>query len=168
MDQSITQLSKVFLSDAGFTSLQAELDNPSNTSKSIYDHYMTSPKWQNYIHFNHLPHIGIRQSWDPQELSETLKKAKRYQVTEGARPVKAIGLGSIARIEIESIETDEVEYLTVEIVGYQEGNPDLNQVSYDSTLGKQLMGLYEGQVTEAYFPQGEMVLEVMELYKTKP
>ena len=78
-----------------------------------------------------------------------------------------VALGSIVRCVVIDLDTDEEQERVLEIVGYEESDPQHNQVSYNAPLGKALMGLRVNDFHETRLPQGEVGIEVLTLYANR-
>ena len=172
MDQSNKKPSKIFLSTDGVKKFQNRLEQQYKTHADLCHqrevaHDLSGDGWHDNPHFNYLQQMEANSTWKIFELEEILNKATLYEVHDGQRPVERVALGSVVLIELENIKTFEIQSKTFELVGYQEGNPDLHQLSYDSPLGSVLMGLSVGDVEEITLSSDQFVIEVMELYKKK-
>ena len=172
MNQPLNQLKKVFLSKQGLEMFEKRLEKQKKLHADLCTqrevaHDLSGDGWHDNPHFNYLQQMEANSSWKIFELQEVLNKARLYEVTEGQRPTDYVSLGSVVRIDIEYIDTQKVDTKILEIVGYQEGNPQLGQISYESPLGSLLMGLEVEDYVESRLPQGEVFIEVIELYSTK-
>ena len=172
MESSIKKQSKIFLSKAGLQKFQNRLDQQYKTHADLCHqrevaHELSGDGWHDNPHFNYLQQMEANSTWKICELEEIINKATLYEVSEGQRPINRATLGSVVRIELENIKTSEIQTKTFELVGYQEGDPDNHQLSYDSPLGSVIMGLSIGDVEEITLSANCFVVEVMEMYSTK-
>ena len=163
---------KVFLSPQGLKMFQDRLEKQHEAHAKICHerevaHELSGDGWHDNPHFNYLQQMESNSSWKIFELQEVLNHAKCYQVSEGSRPTDKVTYGSIVKCVIVDIKTDEEREQILEIVGYEEGKPELSQVSYVAPLGKALMGLSLDDYRETKLPQGEAFIQVIELYKSR-
>lgn len=162
----------IYLSQTGLQMFQDRLEKQRQAHAQICHerevaHELSGDGWHDNPHFNYLQQMEANSSWKIFELQEVLNKAKRYTVTEGQRPMDRVTYGSVVKCIIIDLVDDSERELILEIVGYEEGDPDKNQVSYAAPLGAALMGL----TTEGYFetrlPQGEVYIEILEFYSSR-
>ena len=130
-------------------------------------HELSGDGWHDNPHFNYLQQMEANSSWKIHELEEQLSSARCFEIQENARPTNRVELGSVVRCVVIDLETDEERERVLEIMGYGEGEPSLNQVSYQSPFGKALMGLSVNDFHETRLPQGEVAIEVLELYASR-
>jgi len=90
-----------------------------------------------------------------QELEEIFKRAK---VASGTK-TKSVSVGS--KVVLESYQNkDKVIY---ELVGATEADPVNNKISYESPLGKGLMGKKPGDLFTIQVPVGELKYKILEV-----
>ena len=85
------------------------------------------------------------------EIEDILKNAKIVRAKSGGK----IGLGSTVRVNVAGKER---EYT---MVGPVEANPLEGKISYESPIGKALMGKREGEVAELITPKGKTEFQIV-------
>lgn len=85
------------------------------------------------------------------EIEDILKNAKIVRAKSGGK----IGLGSTVRVNVAGKEQ---EYT---MVGPVEANPLEGKISYESPIGKALMGKREGEVAELITPKGKTEFQIV-------
>ncbi len=94
-----------------------------------------------------------------EELETMLRNVEVVDESENDSNVIHIG----SRVRIKDLEYDEV--LEYRIVGSNEANTDMGQISNESPLGHALVGAVLGEVVSVAAPIGEIKYEVMEIIK---
>lgn len=94
-----------------------------------------------------------------EELETMLRNVEVVDESEDDSNVIHIG----SRVRIKDLEYDEV--LEYRIVGSNEANTDMGQISNESPLGHALVGAVLGEVVNVAAPIGEIKYEVMEIIK---
>ncbi|HHX77134.1 MAG TPA: transcription elongation factor GreA [Firmicutes bacterium] len=93
----------------------------------------------------------------------TLEKMLRNAriIDSGEIDTAIVSIGSIVRLkDLESNE--EFEYA---IVGSAEANPSLNKISFESPVGRQILGKPVGSIVEVFVPAGVAKYEILEIKK---
>lgn len=162
----------IYLSAKGIKLFQDRLEKQHHAYAQICKereiaHELSGDGWHDNPHFNYLQQMEANSSWKIFELQGILDAAKRYEVKDGSRPTHRVELGSVVKFLIVDIQTDKETEQTVELVGYEEGEPTQGQVSYAAPIGKALMGLSKEDYFETRLPQGEVFIEVLELYSSR-
>ncbi len=163
---------EIFLSAQGLKMFQDRLEKQREAHAKICHerevaHELSGDGWHDNPHFNYLQQMESNSSWKIFETQEILNHAKKYDVIEGQRPTKRVTYGSVVKCVVIDLKTDEEREHVIEIVGYEEGNPNQHQVSYVAPLGKALMGLAEGDDRETRLPQGEVYIDSIKLFKSR-
>ena len=130
-------------------------------------HELSGDGWHDNPHFNYLQQMEANSSWKIHELETVICNAKLFHVEEGSRPRDRVKLGSVVKYLLIDLDTDEEHIFTIEIVGYEESEPEMGQVAYSAPLGKILMGLSVGDFNETRLPQGEVYVEILKLYSSR-
>ena len=162
----------IYLSPRGLKNLEARLEKQREAHAQICHerevaHELSGDGWHDNPHFNYLQQMEANSSWKIHEIEEQLSVARRFEVKEGDRPTRRVELGSIVRCVVIDLATDEERERTLEIVGYEEGDPSLNQISYQSPFGRALMSLKVDDFYETRLPQGEVCIEILALYPSR-
>lgn len=162
----------IVLSSQGFKMFQDSLEKQHKAHAQICHerevaHELSGDGWHDNPHFNYLQQMESSSSWKIFELQEVLNHAKCYEVIEGQRPTHQVTYGSVVKCLVINLKNDQEQEHILEIVGYEEGKPELNQVSYIAPLGKALMGMRQDDYCEIRLPQGECYIEVLELYASR-
>lgn len=91
----------------------------------------------------------------------TLEKMLRNArvIEDGDVAPGTVGIGS--RVKLEDLELKDI--LEYEIVGSTEANPAENRISYESPVGKALVGHMVGQVVEINVPAGMLKYKILEV-----
>jgi transcription elongation factor GreA len=74
---------------------------------------------------------------------------------------KEVGIGSL--VEIKRVSASKKH--TLRIVGPAEANPDNHMISYESPVGRSLMGLQVGDIAVVAAPAGEIKYRVISIEK---
>ncbi len=82
-------------------------------------------------------------------------------VDEGAIATDAVGVG--AKVKLLDIEFEEEEEYS--IVGPTEANPSQNKLSYESPIGKALIGKKVGDTVDVQTPGGIVQFKILEIHK---
>lgn len=93
----------------------------------------------------------------------TLEKMLRNAriIDSGEIDTAIVSIGSIVRLK--DLETnEEFEYA---IVGSAEANPSLNKISFESPVGRQILGKPVGSIVEVFVPAGVAKYEILEIKK---
>ncbi|MDP4152933.1 MAG: transcription elongation factor GreA [Bacillota bacterium] len=91
-----------------------------------------------------------------QQLEATLKNVQVIDIAENA---KVVNVGSKIKVLFKG-ENEEESY---EIVGSTEADPDNNRISYESPVGKALMGAKAGKTVKAVTPSGIIEVKVLKI-----
>lgn len=91
------------------------------------------------------------------QIEGTIKIARVVEDTD--KTSDTVGLGT--HVKILDMEFDEEEEYT--IVGSSEADPSQNRLSYESPVGKALMGKKAGDVVEAVVPSGTLQFKILEI-----
>ena len=92
-------------------------------------------------------------------LEKMLRNARIIADDEVETGVVSIG----STVKLRDLEFDEdFEYT---IVGSAEANPSLNKISYESPVGKEILGKPMGSVVEVTVPAGTLKYEILEIKK---
>ena len=162
----------IMLSSQGLKMFQDRLEKQREAHAKICHerevaHELSGDGWHDNPHFNYLQQMESSSSWKIFELQEVLNHAKCYEVSEGQRPTNKVTHGSVVKCLVINLKNDQEQEHILEIVGYEEGKPELGQVSYAAPLGKALMGMRLDDYRETRLPQGESYIEVLELYASR-
>lgn len=164
--------SPIILSQTGLERLQSRLEEQRRTHAKLCEerdiaHELSGDGWHDNPHFNYLQQMEANSSWKIHELENLISNAQLYEVTEGKRPIERVEVGSVVRFIVIDLSTDEEREQVLEVVGFEESEPDSLQVAYSAPLGKALVGMKPSDCTETRLPQGEVYLEVIELYSSR-
>jgi len=91
-----------------------------------------------------------------QQLEATLKNVQVIDVQENT---KIVNVGSKVKV----LFKDENEEEVFEIVGSNEADPDNNKISYESPVGKALMGAKAGKTVKVETPSGLIEVKVLKI-----
>jgi len=130
-------------------------------------HELSGDGWHDNPDFNRLQQLEANSTWKIHELEEVLATARRVTITEGARPTDRIQIGSVVKLELYDVERDEVETRVIEVVGYQESEPERGCVSYDAPLAKAILGLKEFDYQEARLGSRAVDIEILKLFSSR-
>ena len=95
------------------------------------------------------------------ELEELVENA--VIVDEDEIDTSVISLGSTVRVYDVDLE-EEIEY---SLVGSNEANPLVGNISDQSPIGKKMMGAREGDILQVEAPAGTVTLKVLEVSRSK-
>ncbi len=93
----------------------------------------------------------------------TLEKMLRNAriIDSGEIDTALVSIGSI--VKLKDLEyNEEFEY---SIVGSAEANPSLNKISFESPVGRQILGKPVGSIVEVFVPAGIAKYEILEIKK---
>ena len=130
-------------------------------------HELSGDGWHDNPHFNYLQQMEANSTWKISELEGLINNARLFHVEEGHRPTTQVSLGSVVQYLLTDLESGEEREHTIEIVGYEESDPDQGRISYSAPIGRALFGLTEGDGDEIQLPQGARFLEVIELFASR-
>lgn len=159
----------IYVTPAGLEQLQARLREQRRRHEDLCEqravaHELSGDGWHDNPHFNYLQQMEANSTWKIRELEALIARARIVEIEEGRRPIHRIRLGSVVSLAIYDMDRSEDREQTLEIVGHQETDPARGRVSYDSPLGRALLGHRAGDVFEVALPDGRLEVEVVELH----
>lgn len=167
-----TRPKTIYLSSHGVQLFEKRLEDERQTHAQICEereiaHELSGDGWHDNPDFNRLQQLEANSSWKIHELEEVLSNAQRVTITEGERPTESVQIGSVVKIEVYDVDRDKSEIRVIEVVGYQESNPERNCVSYDAPLASAIVGQSVGAYQEAKLGHRSVDIEVIELFKSR-
>ncbi len=94
------------------------------------------------------------------ELEDILERAEIIDVTaQGNRTRGIVTIGSTVTVEIQGAEQ------TFTLVGSIEADPGKGKISHESPVGKNLMGLKEGDIVEIKLPHATFEYKIIKIHR---
>ena len=155
---------ETFLTAEGFAKLQEELEYLTTVRRLEIAEQIRNAKEDGDISEN----AGYEQAKEDQAFVEgrilTLEGILRSAaIIEENAPADRVGLGShVTVVEVEGDKRSPPE--TYRIVGSAEANPSNGSVSYESPLGRALMGGVIGDSVAVSAPRGEIHFEIVNIH----
>jgi transcription elongation factor GreA len=81
------------------------------------------------------------------------------------RNINEVAICSIIECEVTNLNSELAKQIFIEIVGYGESDINNNKISYDSPIGKALMGLKKDDIIEINLPIGRLLYKIIKFYK---
>jgi len=97
-----------------------------------------------------------------QKIAQLLSKA--VIVDCETRNINEVSICSIIECEIINLKNQFKKHMLIEIVGFGESDIKNNKISYDSPIGKSLMGLKKDDTIVVNLPIGDMSYKVIKFY----
>jgi len=120
--------------------------------------------WHDNPGFNQLEQAERRKVEELGALRRTLAAAVLCDTEP--RETRRVSIGSIARCYRAFESGQEEDEALLEVVGYGEADPTTGRISYDSPVGRALLGLEPGDSRRIETPKGTVEYEIGELYSS--
>jgi len=157
----------IFLTDAGKSKLEervntlvAEITKVREGKNTAY--HSSGDTWHDNPTFNSLEQEENRIVRSIRELKSLMQQAVMVSVKE--RDCSKVAIGSIICCVQTSDTAANPNEMIWEIVGYGEGDADLRMISYDSPLGKTLMGMHLNESRIVKLPSGNAKVTIQAFY----
>ena len=126
-------------------------------------HDLSGDGWHDNPHFNRLQQLEADKSREVAMLRTVVDTARLVVIDTENRPVDAVRIGSLVQIEHQDSGNDARHAQTWEIVGYDESDPLLGLLAYNTPLGQALIGKEEGEEVEVELPTGHTRVLIVSL-----
>jgi transcription elongation GreA/GreB family factor len=156
---------KIYITDIGKQLYEQKIEELTKKVRAIQEekaiaYTASGDGWHDNPGFNQLEQMEFRA------VNELAKVRKEYTeaiyVSVGPlRPTEKIQIGSKVRVRQTNCKTKQVVEQTWEIVGYGESNVQQRRISYDSPIGKVLLGKTVGDSAEVSVPAGLLKFEIL-------
>lgn len=117
--------------------------------------------WHDNPGFNQLTQKEEQAVNELRAMERWLAEARVVEVRE--RNQDRVAIGSIVKFRMELQGKNDIQELTMEIVGSGETDVHQKRISYDSPLGAALIGLRSGEKKLVQIPKGKTLIEVISL-----
>ena len=163
----------IYVSKDGLSKLNAQLESKLKEFEAIcaersVAHQLSGDGWHDNPHFNRMQQLEANKSREIAELKQIIQQAKIVELNSGRRPTSQVGIGSVVRIRITSLDTGDETEQVWEIVGFNENNLPQRKLAYNSPLAAAIMGSSSGDEVETTLPANKVTIEVLDLLETCP
>ncbi|UOP05014.1 GreA/GreB family elongation factor [Conchiformibius kuhniae] len=164
----------IYLTENGFKRLQSllqkkqeEYDQVRAARQAAFE--LSGDGWHDNPEFNRQQQMEASLNHTIKELTDRLAQARLVVITEGARPVGEVAIGSWVSISRWNVRGNERIDEQWEIVGFDETDADCRQIAYNAPLAKAIMGLKTGDLSEELSLGNQTwEIEITALSKNKP
>ncbi len=160
---------KTYLTERGADRLQAAIAAAEQELKKIREekavaYTASGDTWHDNPTFNALEQTEKRVATDIAQKRQILASSAKVSVVP--RDTTRVALGSIVKYLTVNTLSGDTECAWIEIGGYGESDFDNGLVTYDTPLGRLLMGLEPGGKRQGSVPAGKIEIEVLRLYQS--
>ncbi len=152
----------VYLTEEGLEALKAELDELINVKRPALAKRLHAAIKQGDLSEN-ADYIAAKeeQGFLEGRIQQLQAMIRNAQIIRKPRGNGRIDMGSRVRLLEEGMDESEVEEYV--IVGPTEAEPSKGKISYESPLGKALLGHREGEIIEYHAPIGVLRFRILEV-----
>ncbi|MBI5331174.1 MAG: GreA/GreB family elongation factor [Betaproteobacteria bacterium] len=161
----------IYVSDSGLTNLKTELSRKWREYDEIcaertVAHALSGDGWHDNPHFNRLQQLEANKNREIAELQRLIGTSVVIDPSSRARD--RVAIGAIVQLRITDLDSgDEIEQAW-EISGYNENEPYLRRLAYNSPLAAPIIGLMPGEEVETRLPRGLALIEILALLEKWP
>lgn len=156
-----------FMTSNGKRSIEADIERKEERIKEIQKekeiaYQVSGDGWHDNPGFNNLTLLEEREMGELVALKNRVANAKIWDAEK--RNIERAEIGSIVKIRVENQTKKRIHEMTFEIVGNGESDLSKNLIAYDTPIGKAVLNLKKGEVTETNIPAGKIKIELLGLF----
>jgi len=160
--------SAILMTQNGFDKTRAELARKITELEEIcaerlLAHGLSGDGWHDNPYFNRLQQLEAEKTRDIANVQALISQTRLIQIDPARRPMVTVGIGAVVTFTIFYHERGDEVTQTWEIVGFNESDVGLGQLSYNSPLGSAIMGLAVSEDAEMVLPGGAASIEILAL-----